>query len=308
MMKKPDQRVLWLSVFVSLASLYLLPARSDTELSTGANTPAPLRLLEHEALDQDADAQLLYGLAYLEGRDGLKPDAEKAVYWLRRSARMGNAYAQFALGKAYANGQGVKRDLPHAVKWWRESAGNGNMQAQYRFGKALLYGQGIEKNTEQAIDWLTKSAGQNNVDAQILLGKMHAEGYAVTQDKAVARDWLSRAALLGSQDAISLLAVLKNITHFTTQVYHESADVLIKRAEAGDPQAEYELGIRYESGAWDVKQDKASALKWIRKAAEHENVIAMQTLANIYLHGELGVPSNWQQAAYWKQRAATSPE
>jgi len=266
-------------------------------------TPGALRLLAREAQDDDAGAQLLYALAYLEGRNGLQIDTKKAIYWLRRSARLGNAYAQLKLGNVFAQGNGIEKDLPHAIKWWRKASLKGNPQAQYQLGKALLNGQGTAKNTTQAIHWLTKSAEQNNKDAQFLLGKMYTEGYNVTKDESIAKDWLSRAAELGSTEAISLMTMLRDSVGFTTKIYKESAEALKKRAENGDTQAEYELGIRYESGAWDVEQSNKLALAWITKAAEHGHRIAMLTLADIYYHGDLGTSVDQKKSAQWRKKA-----
>jgi len=269
------------------------------------DAPVALQMIEHEALDGDAGAQLLYGLAYLDGRDVLEPDAEKAVYWLRRSARIGNPYAQLVLGNCYADGKGIAKDPEQAVRWWREAGRNDNPQAQYLMGKAHLDGIGTGKDPTRAMYWLTKSAEQGNQDAQYLIGKMYYEGYSVAQDKVIAQDWLSRAAAQGHTGAINLLAVLKEMLDLTTRVYQQSADVLIGKARQGDPQAEYELGLRYESGAWDVNQDNKQAMEWISKAANDGNHIAMKTLADIYRHGDLGLHADPDKAAEWKKRAET---
>jgi len=269
--------------------------------------PVELQMIEHEALDGDPGAQLLYGLAYLNGREGLKPDAKKAVYWLRRSARMGNAYAQLSLGNCYADGRGVAKDPKQAVQWWRKAGQNDNPKAQYLTGKAYLEGVGVSKNPERAIYWITRSAEQGDKDAQYLLGKMYFEGYNVPYEKETAKNWLSRAAEQAHSDAINLLAVINGMVKTTTKVYQQSAEVLVDKAEKGDPQAEYELGLRYESGAWDVNQDNKKALLWITKAADAGNHLAMKTLANIYQHGDLGLKADPDKAAEWEKRALALP-
>jgi len=304
-MKTNFRQGVFVNTVILLCGLVFTPAWSaDNLLAETTDTPVALRFLEREAQDNDAGAQLLYGMAYLNGRDGLKPDAKKAVYWLRRSARRGNAYAQLMLGKAYAEGKGVDKDLNHAVKWWRDSAEKDNAEAQFLLGKAFLQGQGIAKDVDKAITWLEKSAEQNNKDAQFLLGKLRLEGKAVTKDETVAQSWLQRAAALGHQDAIYLLSLMKDSINFTLKLYQESADVLETRAEDGDAQAEYELGLRYESGAWDVTQDNTKALQWITRSAEAGNPVAMNTLAHIYRHGDLGLAVNIKKAEVWENRAA----
>ncbi len=268
------------------------------------DTPVALKLLQHEAEDDDAGAQLLYGLAYLEGRDGLTPDNKKALYWLRRSARAGNAYAQFRLGQLYAEGKGIAKDPAHAVKWWRKAAAKGNSEAEFSLGEALLEGSGVSKDTKKGIAWLERSAQKNNKDAQVALGKLYLEGYAVPRDESRAQNWLARAVDLGSSKAVKLYSMLKKSVDFTLKVYQESSEVLKRRARDGDAKAQYELGIRYESGAWDVEQDNAAALQWISKAAKNGNRVAMLTLADIYQHGDLGVDVDPGKARYWEDKAA----
>ena len=281
----------------------LMTLGMDAAYSSDA-VPVELKMIAHEAQDGSTGAQLLYGLAYLEGRYGLRPDPAKGVHWLRRAARTGNAYAQLTLGSCYANGTGVEKDPQQAARWWRKAALSDNPQAQYLIGKAYLEGSGVDRNPARAIEWLTKSAGQGNMEAQYLVGKMYKDGYVVPQDKVIARDWLSRAAAQGHSDAINLLAVIKGILDLTTPVYQQSADILMDKARQGDPQAEFELGLRYESGAWDVKQDNKQALKWITRAANAGNGIAMKTLADIYQHGDLGLQADPARAAEWEKKAA----
>lgn len=265
--------------------------------------PRELEMIAHEAADGDANAQLLYGLAYLEGRYKIKPDAKKAAYWLLRSARDGQPYAEMMVGNLYAEGQGVAKDPQQAVYWWRLSARAGIPAAQYKLGKARLEGVGVAKDPARAVHWLTKAAEHGNHDAEFLLGKMYYQGYAVAQDKELGKDWLSRAAAHGNSDAINFLGVIQGVVKYTTMVYQQSADVLKKKAEAGDPQAQYELGLRYESGAWDVNKDDKQALRWLTAAANNGNHHAMATLAHIYARGELGVKPDPKQATYWRKRS-----
>jgi hypothetical protein len=267
-----------------------------------------LTMISQHAAQGDVGAQLLYGLAYLEGRYNLKPDLKKAVYWLKRAAREGQPYAQMLMGNLYAEGKGVDRDPAHAVYWWKKSALADNPQSQFRLGEAYLEGQGVKKDPTQAIHWLTKSAEQGNNQARYLLGKMYYEGYNVPEDKALGKDWLAQAAAQGHTDAINLLGVIENIAEYTTMVYQQSAEVLKEKAANGDPQAEYELGLRYESGAWDVNRDDQQALYWLTKAAEDGNRHAMATLAHIYERGLLGVPANPKLSNEWLSRSrATAP-
>lgn len=67
------------------------------------------------------------------------------------------------------------------------------------------------------------------------------------------------------------------------------------RAEAGQPEPQYQLGRLYESGA-GVPQDDSLAAAWFRKAAQQDHLDAEFFLASLYLSGR-GVPRDSTEAA-----------
>ena len=263
-----------------------------------------LKMIMHEAEGNDPGAQLLYGLALLEGRYGLQPDAGAAVSWLQRSADGGNAYAELILGNCYAEGRGVAKDAAQAVRWWRKAAQAGNTEAQYRLGRAYLEGFGVAHDDARAIQWLRQAAENGNPHAQYLIGKMYHEGYIVAQDQTLARDWLSRAAAHGHTEAINLLALINTLVKTTTMVSRSAYTDLLEKAQAGDPQAQYELGLRYRSGALEDRVDPDKAMYWLRRAADNGNLLAMKTLAEIYAEGWMNVKKDAAKAAYWREKSA----
>ncbi len=265
-----------------------------------------LRMLENDAKGGQPEAELLYGLALLEGRDGIKPDPVGGYNWIRRAAHEGDVYSQYMLGNLYAEGRGTVVKNDRAIYWWRQAAKGDNRDAQYKLGKAYFDGKIVKQDKTEAIHWLTKSAEQGSADAEYLIGKMYLEGDAVAQDKLLARDWLDRAARQGHSEAINVLRGLADVVNATTMVYRESADELKARARAGDPQAEYELAMRYDSGAYDVEKNEAKALKWLQSAANHGNRLAMQTLAHVYNQGEMGLKPDPAQGALWLHKAQSS--
>lgn len=75
-----------------------------------------------------------------------------------------------------------------------------------------------------------------------------------------------------------------------------------QKAAAGDANAQYELGSKYQDGN-DVPKDLLKAAEWIEKAAAQGNVQAQKELGWIYAKG-LGVPPNATKAMEWYQKAA----
>jgi TPR repeat protein len=74
------------------------------------------------------------------------------------------------------------------------------------------------------------------------------------------------------------------------------------KADAGDPQAQLELGYRYFRGD-GVKEDVKQAVKWVRKAAEQGYAQAQLHLGYAYLKG-YGVKVDKHEAFVWIRKAA----
>ena len=73
-------------------------------------------------------------------------------------------------------------------------------------------------------------------------------------------------------------------------------------AEAGDVDAQYNLGIMYDNG-YGVPQDYAEAVKWYRLAAEQGYAKAQYNLGTMYEYGN-GVPQDYKEAVRWYRLAA----
>ncbi len=74
-------------------------------------------------------------------------------------------------------------------------------------------------------------------------------------------------------------------------------DALQRLADAGDPAAQFDLGVRYWTGD-QVPQDYGQAVRWFSLAAEQGNVAAQAMLGNCYWAGR-GVPPDPMRAYFW---------
>ena len=77
---------------------------------------------------------------------------------------------------------------------------------------------------------------------------------------------------------------------------------VLPRAQAGDPEAQHDLGLRYAGGR-GVPKDPERAAKWYRAAAEQGYGPAQGSLALAYYWGT-GVARDHARAADWFRRAA----
>lgn len=82
----------------------------------------------------------------------------------------------------------------------------------------------------------------------------------------------------------------------------EQFKTLQQKAEQGDAEAQFNLGVMYTNGS-GVWQDYAQAAAWFRKAADQGDAMAQIALGYACAKGQ-GVPQDDVQAAVWYRKAA----
>ena len=111
--------------------------------------------LEKSAKGGDVAAQLAVGTAYLNG-DGVKANPKKAAQWLNQASAAGNEDAKKKLCTFYS-------------KELETMAIAGDADAQCAVGKFYADGNGVKANPTKAGDWLYKALKQGNADAKAKL-------------------------------------------------------------------------------------------------------------------------------------------
>lgn len=74
------------------------------------------------------------------------------------------------------------------------------------------------------------------------------------------------------------------------------------KADQGDAEAQFGLGLRYSCGELPL-QDYTQAAFWYRRAADQNHALAQYNLAMMYEEGQ-GVPRSDTEAARWIRKAA----
>lgn len=95
-----------------------------------------------------------------------------AITCFEKSAKLGNAPAQYAMAKLYLTGNHLEKDAVKAVELFTKSAEQGNQYAQYALGKLYLLGHDVRQDKETALHWLSAAAAQGNIYAKYLLERM----------------------------------------------------------------------------------------------------------------------------------------
>jgi TPR repeat protein len=230
--------------------------------------------LNQLAVSGNTGAQLQLGLAYRDGRYGLKPAPSTALYWLRAAAKGGNAYAADTVANHYASN--AQADLQQALPWWQLAARGGNADAQVHLGEFML----TTGHDQRAITWLRDAADRGD-------GRAHDDLVSLYRDDPLPSSDLHRGenpvAAIGERADSTGLKTLYAIwrTVKASSPTTQSSDALIERAKHGDPVAEYQLAERYRDGAWAVERDPRKAITWLRRSAEAGNRVAAKTLAEI---------------------------
>lgn len=231
--------------------------------------------LTHLAEGGDAGAQLQLGLAYREGRYGLTPDPESGLHWLTQAAANGQSYAADLAGTAYAEGQGTVRDPASAQHWWAIAAKAGNAHAARRLGEQLA-----ANAPEKAEYWLRRAAAQSDMQAVQDLRALYVRQDVPASDLQLGRHRLDVIAAQTGSATLKTLAGVWNLLQ-RSGTAAQTPDALLRAARAGDPTAEFQLGMRYRDGAWSVQRDPAQARYWLQRAAADGNRLAAQALDEI---------------------------
>ena len=79
---------------------------------------------------------------------------------------------------------------------------------------------------------------------------------------------------------------------------------LMQQANAGNAQAEYDLGIDYDYGKGGLPQDPAKAAYWYEQSAKQGDARAEFNLGIDYDQGKDGLPQDPAKAAYWYEQSA----
>lgn len=117
---------------------------------------------------------LATGVARADFNDGvyalMQGDNDKALQTFMPLAESANhAYAQYFLGRMYAEGRGVEKNPETAAKWFRQAAEQGVQDAQYRLGGMYQRGEGVPQDMEYAYAWYTvaKKLGSGKASAAL---------------------------------------------------------------------------------------------------------------------------------------------
>ena len=98
---------------------------------------------------------------------------------------------------------------------------------------------------------------------------------------------------------VGMLALSGWAEGYTPEPYFSE---LVKKAEAGDAKAQFNLGVCYANGN-GVAKDEKEAVKWYTKSAEQGNATAQYNLGVCNYNG-IGVGKDEKEAVKWYTKSA----
>ena len=218
------------------------------------------------------------------------------------AAEKGDAKAQFELARYYEH----ERNDAQAVTYLRQSADQGYADAQILLGSFYGRGHGVPRNVATAVAWYRKAADQGNATAEYAMGNFYATGRGVTNDLTQAISWWQKAAAQNQADAEAALGelyLLPTDQCGTNYLNYAAAGRWLRQAAAhGSVVAMNNLGAAYENGL-GVKTDFKAAAVWYRAAAEQGEALAQANLGQLYFDGH-GVAFDLVQAYQWFKLSA----
>jgi hypothetical protein len=221
----------------------------------------------------------------------------------RIAANPKDAAAMTLIGEIYRDGYAVRQDQGEAARWYRLAGALGDREAEFALGVLLLNGApGVDKDRTGAKAEFEKAAAQGQAGALYNLGVMAIEGDATGKpDFAKAADYFRRAAEAGDGNGAYSYGVLLREGRGVPLDITESAHWLKRAADGGIIAGQVEYAIMLFNGV-GVEKNEAAAAKIFLSAAAHNNPIAQNRLAHLYVTGR-GVPRDLVEAATWNRFA-----
>lgn len=168
--------------------------------------------------------------------------------------------------------------------------------AETPFAAAIQYE--MDRQYDLAVEQYKIAADHGLSEAMYALGRLYREEY---YDDRRSFDWFLKAANQGdafAQYEIGLLYQLGNAV--TAADSEKAAHWLTLAANKSHRAAAYQL--------FNLAADEAEKRKWLFKSVDWGYPEAMQSLADAYFTGALGLPMDHDLAQWWRDRAIQAKE
>ncbi|MGP5494960.1 tetratricopeptide repeat protein [Psychrobacter celer] len=165
-------------------------------------------------------------------------------------------------------------DCKKAKYWFERAAKQENAQAINLLGIVHFTGCGVNKDYKKAEDHFLLANEKGSLEAKVNLGELYREGgFGIEQDYDKALYWYQ----LGIADEPDRAYNGLSLVYIDKGEYEQAYSYVVKAANLGYAEAQYNLGYYYDSGTY-VDQDNKKAKYWYEKAAEKGYASAQKNL------------------------------
>lgn len=190
-------------------------------------------------------------------------------------------------------------------------------------GLRLLYFQSDPSKFAEGVQLLEEAAAAEEPHAFYFLARCYGWGDGnVHENEKKAKKLSKRGIELGSDLCVlgaDRMDILKgDIKNAMTGTLEDAFHGVMSMAEAGEPMAQYAIGLFYfwgdmllnfqkppkEDFAKCEKENAAQALKWFRRSAEQGCIPAFRNAFNSVRNGVNGVPKDMEEALRWAETVA----
>lgn len=146
----------------------------------------------------------LYWTDDIGGEKNSKIDYKKAEYYALKIAK-NDSYSSFYLGQIYSDGgHGVEKDYNKAFYWWKNGAKLGDASCYDNLGWSYFYGIGVNQNHQKAYESYRNAIKIDSTDAYAYhyIAIMFKNGLYVKANIDSLKYYLQKAKDYGNEDAL----------------------------------------------------------------------------------------------------------
>lgn len=163
----------------------------------------------------------------------------------------------------------------HSDDVFTRLAQQGDAVAQFNLAMVHMRGEGVARDPVVALRWFEESASQGNIHAQRQLSKMYFHGIMVPRSLTTATYWTRKAADQGDPDSELLLPQLyaQTTQNHSPEDFGSAVEWMFRAAEQQNLTAQYTLAGWFYAGVEKrLSRDPARAFELWRDAAERGHV------------------------------------
>jgi TPR repeat protein len=224
-----------------------------------------------------------------------RPDAHKAVGYLKKSFKNGFHESAFYLGKWYADIEEI-RSPAESVYWFMQGCTKNEPKCMIEMAKHYESGTYVRESPEKALELYERlcDCGDKRDVGLANIGRFYENGIAVKKDVRKARKYYKEAAKDRNAFAMYRLYEMAKASGFRD----EAVFWLISSAKKGSVSAMTDLAARYENGD-GVPRSRLQAIEWYHRASEKGNRESGSNMAGLLMMEDFEEePTDYQRQIY----------